>query len=815
VFARIALPVPFSDYYTYGVPSNMRNLIAPGMLVVVPFGRQASIGVVWELTDKSDLPPQKMRDIGALGDPELMVPDDVLQTIRHIYRHYVTTPGMTLKAALPPGTLNRRKLYYYPGPGNPSKPLNGPVRDFVSLINLEPGKWSSSDLRGIKNLDRVEVDALVGDGILTVSPFKLRERASSRGKERWIHALVDAIPESVKPGSSAEKMIMALLERPDGIPVSGLKPLGFTPATATALTKKSLAEYRWYEKKLGELGALKSLPPEEAVILTLWQEAALTRVKEAIDSDRHNGFLLYGVTSSGKTQVYLEAVAYALSKGKSALVLVPEISLTPQIITRFERFLGVTPMVWHSHLSPSERAIVYRAANSGKARIIIGTRSAIFSPLRNLGLIVVDEEQDHSFKQDDPAPRYNARDVALERAKIVGATFLCGSATPSVESYNLVKACRLELLTLPQRVAGFGPPHIELISTAFKAEPKPNEPPVFPRGFRPISEKLYREISIRLKKKEQVIILLNRRGYSSSVVCFDCGWVGKCPDCEIGWTYHKATDKMVCHYCGKEQRGLAACQRCGSLRLSFRSAGTQRLEETIQHLFPDSKAVRLDTDVAAGKWEARNILDDFGRGKYRILFGTQMVAKGHHFPRVGLVGVISADIGLSLPDFRATERVIQLLTQAAGRAGRSSKRADAGYVMVQTLSPENPIFGYLYSSDYLKFLDDEMKIRQALGYPPFRRLILIGSSAVDSAASQKALEMIKDELRPQTSEYNIEILGPVESPIFKRGKLYRHQLLLKVPPELIPADMLSEVVRFSKELKKVSVRIDVDPINFM
>ena len=234
-----------------------------------------------------------------------------------------------------------------------------------------------------------------------------------------------------------------------------------------------------------------------------------------------------------------------------------------------------------------------------------------------------------------------------------------------------------------------------------------------------------------LKKHEQVIILLNRRGYSSAVVCFECGWVGKCPDCEIGWTYHKVGDRMICHYCGREQRGPVNCTRCGSNRLSFRSAGTQRLEETLLKILPKSKVIRLDTDVASGKWQTRDILDDFGDGKYQILLGTQMVAKGHHFPKVTMVGVISSDIGLSLPDFRASERVLQLLTQAAGRAGRSSKKGDPGLVMIQTFSPDNPIYNYLKSNNFLGFLDDELKIRQGLGYPPYKRLALVVVSSTD------------------------------------------------------------------------------------
>jgi primosomal protein N' (replication factor Y) len=822
MFAEIALPVPFRDYYTYRVPTNLEDVILPGMLAVVPFGRQASIGVVWGLSELSSLPSENIRDISALGDPELMISDDILKLARHICDHYVTTPGVVLKSALPPGTLSRKKLYFYPGPARREAGLlrvaggfQEELRSFIALVTERPGALSFSNTGATKEVSKGQIDNLIKAGLIAVSPFKIREKPSPHGKERWIKAKVNSVPPAVRPGTKSEALLGALLMRPDGMRLGDLKSLGLTSASAAALAKKGLIEYEWQEKKIAELGAMKSLPPEKAVVLTLWQEAALERLKSSIDSGRHKGFLLYGVTSSGKTQVYLETVSHALNLGKSALVLVPEISLTPQIIARFERFLGIAPLVWHSHLSPTERAIVYRASNSGRASVIIGTRSAVFCPLRNPGLIVVDEEQDHSYKQDDPAPRYNARDAALERGRLTGATVLLGSATPSVETHYLTKTGQLHLLTLPQRVAGFGSPRVELVSTAFKAEPKANEPPIFPRGFRPISERLYEEITIRLKKKEQVIILLNRRGYSSAVVCFDCGWIGKCPDCDIGWTYHKATDKMVCHYCGRQQRGPVNCQRCGSLRLSFRSAGTQRLEETIKRLLPHVRAIRLDTDVASGKWEARNVLDDFGHGKYQILFGTQMVAKGHHFPRVGLVGVVSSDIGLSLPDFRATERVMQLLTQAAGRAGRSSRRGDPGHVLIQTFSPENPIFDYLKTNDYLRFAEDELKVRNALGYPPFKRLISIVVSSTDITKSRAGASKVKDIVAADSAEYDMEILGPVESPIFKRGRLFRHQMLLKTPSGLKPKVALTKLLEASKELRGIIVRIDVDPVNFM
>jgi primosomal protein N' (replication factor Y) (superfamily II helicase) len=813
MFARLALPFPQSDYFTYRVPSRLASSALSGMLAVVPFRNIASVGVILDLIERSDLPERNIKEIIGLGDPELGVSDEILKLVQHVSQQYVTTPGMVLKAALPPGTMQSRKLYFYPGVTGEYNLTEAALIDFLTQVTTNPGRWSYADLKRFGEVARKDIDELLRSGILTVSPFRTTDTISHRGQERWIKAITDTLAQPPKKGSKSETLLTALLTVPEGLLTSSLTDLGFSNTVAGGLVKKGLAEYIYRPKRIAELGSLKSLPDEKDFELTLWQQSTLKRIQESLDSGNYNGFLLYGVTSSGKTQVYLEAAQHALASGKSVLILVPEISLTPQIISRFERFLEIAPLVWHSHLTPTERLTIFKEAKAGKGKLLIGTRSAIFSPLKNLGLIVVDEEQDHSYKQDDPSPRYNARDLSRERGKISGATVLFGSATPSVESYYLSKTGELEFLTLPQRVAGIGRPEIKIISTAFRPEPKPNEAPIFPRGFRPISEKLYEEITIKLKKHEQVIILLNRRGYSSAVVCFECGWVGKCPDCEIGWTYHKVRDRMVCHYCGREQRGPINCTQCGSTHLSFRSAGTQRLEETLLKILPKSKVIRLDTDVASGKWKTRDILDDFGKGKYQILLGTQMVAKGHHFPRVTMVGVISSDIGLSLPDFRATERVLALLTQAAGRAGRSSKKGDSGLVMIQTFSPDNPVYEYLKSNNFLGFLDDELKIRQSLGYPPYKRLALVVISSVDTLRAQIAANEFKAELG--VGRDDIEVLGPVESPIFKRGKLYRYQLLIKFPPKMAPSELLGGVSDFMKRSKGLFVRIDVDPVSFM
>ena len=815
MFARIAFPIPYIDYFTYLIPDRMSEYLRPGMIVKAPFGNLSAAGVVMGIVEESDVPSADIREIVGLRDPDLSIPSDLLDLVSYTARHYGTTPGMVLKSALPPGALQRRNVFFYPGFDQKEKKHDETVQKFIKKISDQPGRWSFGDLKQFDGITRRTVDSLISRGIISVSPFKTRRDEGPIGKERWLKATVDSIPEKIRLGPKARQLLEALIESGDGIRLSALKDMGFSPSSAATLHRRGLIRYEYRDRKIADIGSLKSLVKEEVLELTLWQRSALEKIEAAVGAGSHKGFLLYGVTSSGKTQVYLEAAKYAIEKGKSVLVLVPEITLTPQIIARFERFLKIAPLVWHSHLSPVERAGMFKAARSGKGRLIIGARSAIFCPLENLGLIIVDEEQDHSYKQDDPAPRYNARDLALKRGQITGAAVVLGSATPSVESYHAAVCGRLDLLTLPQRVAGRGDPKIEIISTAIRPETDRDSRPIFPRGFWPISEALYTELSIKMKRNEQVIILLNRRGYSSSVVCFECGWLGKCPDCDIGWTYYKSRNKVICHYCGIEKKGPAVCATCGSARLSFRGAGTERLEETLRQLLPEAPIKRLDSDVASKKWESRDILDEFGRGEFKILIGTQMVAKGHHFPAVSFVAVIGADTGLSLPDFRATERVLQLLIQASGRAGRSGKKSAPGLVMVQTFSPRSSVFGFLRAHDYIGFLESEMRVREAMGYPPFKRLLQIVISSTNASKASGAARRIKDDIKDSSVDKNIEVLGPAQSPVFKRGKHYRFQLLLKIPL----GDELDSLLRVlngaARQARGFSVKIDVDPVTFV
>lgn len=815
MYARIAFPIPYINYFTYAIPEQLIEHLRPGMIVRAPFGNQSAAGVILEIVEKSDIPSADIREIIGLRDPVLSIPPDLLDLVSYTSRHYGTTPGMVLKSALPPGALQRRKIFFYPGFDRESEAYDEKIHEFINRISDEPGKLSFGDLKRFDGVSRKTVDSLINKGIISVSPFKTGRDEIPIGKEKWLKTMIGSIPENIRLGPKARKLLESLIETKNGIRLSALREMGFSPSSAESLQRRGLIAYEYREREIADIGSLKSLVTEEVFELTLWQRSALEKIEAAVGAGSHKGFLLYGVTSSGKTQVYLEAAKSAIESGKSVLVLVPEITLTPQIIARFERFLKITPLVWHSHLSPVEKVGMFKAARSGRGRLIIGARSAIFCPLKNLGLIIVDEEQDHSYKQDDPAPRYNARDLALKRGQIAKAAVVFGSATPSMESYHAAISGRLDFLTLPQRVAGSGDPRIKIISTAVKPEIGQDSRPIFPRGFWPISEILHTELSIRMKRNEQVIILLNRRGYSSSVVCFECGWLGKCPDCDIGWTYHKSRNKVVCHYCGTEKRGPTVCPNCGSARLSFRGAGTERLEETLRQLFPEAPIKRLDSDAAPRKWESRDILDEFGAGKFKILIGTQMVAKGHHFPAVGFVAVIGADTGLSLPDFRATERVLQLLIQASGRAGRSSRKSAPGTVMVQTFAPRAPIFKFLKAHDYIGFLESEKNVREAMGYPPFKRLIQVFVSSTNPSKASRAAKRMKDDIKDISVDKHIEVLGPAQSPVFKRGKHYRFQIMLKIPLEDELEGVLGILNEAARRARGYSVKIDVDPVTFI
>ncbi|ACF14153.1 primosomal protein N' [Chloroherpeton thalassium ATCC 35110] len=540
--------------------------------------------------------------------------------------------------------------------------------------------------------------------------------------------------------------------------------------------------------------------------LTAAQEPVYEKIRAALQAAAFRTFLLHGVTGSGKTRIYIEAIRETLGAGKSALVLVPEISLTPQIAARFQAFFGDNLRVLHSAMNGSEKFEAWESLKTGKARVALGPRSAVFAPLENLGLVIVDEEHESSYKQFDKPPRYHARDTAIMRAKLEGAVCVLGSATPSFESYYNALSGKYELLTLSERADGAVAPEIKLVHFPKSAKKSQN-----------LSQPLFEEIEKRHASGEQSILFLNRRGFAGSVRCEKCGFIAMCSDCHVPLVYHFQKAHLRCHYCGKVADTLHTCPKCGAKDLTLKSSGTERIEIELGQLFPPDDISRMDLDTTAGKDKHAEILKDFQTGKTKILLGTQMVAKGLDFPNVTLVGVINADIGLTLPDFRASERLFALLLQVAGRAGRGKKQ---GEVFMQVFNLESEVFRFVAKGDYEIFYNYEIESRKELFYPPFSRLAKIEFSGeeeneVASAAADFAKILIRD-LDPES----FDILGPAPAVMAKLKGRYRHQILIKQKGTTLISKKLFRKMQFefrneSKFAAKVRLDIDVDTQSVM
>ena len=546
-------------------------------------------------------------------------------------------------------------------------------------------------------------------------------------------------------------------------------------------------------------GALLELAPP--VALNVWQQAALERIAARVDAGGFEAFLLHGVTGSGKTEVYLHAIRHALGRGRAAIVLIPEIALTPQAADRFRARLGAEVGILHSAMTNAERHDVMLAAARGEIQVVLGARSAVFAPFRNLGLVVVDEEQESSYKQGEK-PRYHARAVALVRGRLEGAAVLLGSATPSLESYHNSRTGKHVLLEIPERVDSRPLPRVHLVDMRDPEE----------RGA-VISRRLLDALAERIDRHEQSILLLNRRGHSNYVQCFGCGGIVHCPYCDISLTYHATDRRLRCHYCNHARPVPSECPGCGNPVQVFRGVGTQQLEQTLHGLLPSARVVRMDLDTTSRRGAHRRILEDFARGEFEVLLGTQMVAKGHDFPGVTLVGVVNADAGVSLPDFRAAERTFHLLAQVAGRAGRGET---PGEVFVQTLCPDHYAIRMAASQDFRSFFDREIDLRKSLRYPPFSRLIEITGLGPERPVLRAAMGEVETALRRAGEREGFAVLGPAPSPIPRLRGRYREQMLIKgALPERRKREILQLLADTSRGAAGVEFQVDVDPANML
>ena len=548
----------------------------------------------------------------------------------------------------------------------------------------------------------------------------------------------------------------------------------------------------------------KNIKQNEKLQLTEEQEKAFKKVKNSIDEHRFEEFLLFGVTGSGKTEVYLQLIQEVLEKNKTAIVLVPEISLTPQMLDRFiARFGKEQIAVLHSKLSVGERHDEWERIKEGKAKIIIGARSAIFAPVNDLGIIIIDEEHDSSYKSES-APKYNAKEIAKKIANENKIPLLLGSATPDLTTYYQAKEQnKITLLELTKRANNSELPQVEIID--LKQE--------LANGNRSmLSMELYQSIEENLKNKLQTILFLNRRGYSTFIMCRNCGYTVKCKNCDISMTYHSYENKLKCHYCGYEEKLVKICPECGSDKIRYFGTGTQKLEQEIQKQFPQAKTIRMDVDTVSKKNSHEEILNKFKNENIDILIGTQMVVKGHHFPKVTLVGVIAADSSLNIDDYRATERTFQILTQVAGRAGREKV---PGKVIIQTYNPDNFSIQEAQQQNYKKFYETEIALRKQLKYPPFCDIIVIGFNSTDEQEIKKVSEEIFLKLEERIDKEQFKIFKPMPSPIDKIQNKYRWRIIIKGNMTKEANKIFNEILKevYQKNYKNTKITIDVNPNN--
>jgi len=817
-YADVAVPVGVRKTFAYSVPAAYRARVSVGTHVLVPFGRKLLTGIV---VGRSAAPPEgdfRIRAIRDVIDAQPAVPEALVELALWVADYYFTAPGEVLRALLPTGS---------PGAGDRRLRLNARVRDLLAGGLRPPGLNRKEELLletlaragelslrqagAVAGLQDVAqwVDACAAHGWLEIEDFVDRARVVE--KTRLVVRALPAEPAIVARLKEPQLQLYRKLESAGtalGLQ-QALRLAGTGPATARSLEKKGLVEIAPVKidripLELTDAGARKVL------VFTPAQREAFDRLRALAAGPGCVRCLLHGVTGSGKTEIYLRLIAEVLASGANAMLLVPEIGLTPMLSRVAASHFPDQVALLHSGMSPGERFDQWNRIRAQAARVVVGTRSAVFAPVEKLRLIVIDEEQDASYKQDE-SPCYHAREVAWQRLQRDGGLLLLGSATPSVETYHLSQdEASMTRLVLPERIEARPLPEVTVtdMSVEFQRHGKKQV----------VSETLRTELAKNLNRGEQSIVLLNRRGYSRSLLCRSCGNVFSCPDCSVSMTYHQQEGRLICHYCGLEAETPSVCNSCGGEYIYFVGVGTEQLEEILRGMFPAARLARVDRDTTRRRGALRKILFDFAGRKLDLLVGTQMLAKGHDFPDVTLVGVIAADAGLSFPDFRSAERTFQLLTQVAGRAGRGTV---PGRVVIQSFYPEHYALQFARRQDYAGFFRHEIEFRNLLGYPPFRSLVQILITDRDAGKGRRTGEKVAEELKKVVSRLevrpNVQVLGPATAPLEKLRGQYRFQVLLKSTP----GAMLPEVLRETfaalgrRKVPLKNIHVDVDPLSLL
>jgi primosomal protein N' (replication factor Y) len=837
LFCDVALAVPLDMVFTYAIPPGMEPVV--GGRVLVPFRQQRLLGIVVELHDR---PPrvktQQIKKVIEALDLSPVLDEQLLKLGKWIADYYLAPIGEVFRSMLPLSAEFKRSVEYRITDegrmalhlagmlGSPARSKRTPEQQLVEFRVLdylaERESVREESLRGAtrvakpllagmvrkKWIAREDVSAardaarLVKVAVLLAAEERAEAAPPSDGRGPRPHTN-PAAPTAKKLNENQQALIEALAALGGRAPVEALRELDVPRTTLGTLARRGLIEI---VDEPQDFTASKLKPRQSPFEFEFSpaQNEALRKIGEAVASRKFSGLLLHGITGSGKTAVYLACMRQVLDAGRSSILLVPEIGLTPAVAADLHQVFGDEVAILHSGLSNAERAEQWHRIRRGEARVVAGTRSAVFAPVNDLALIIVDEEQDSSYKQEE-TPRYHARDVAVMRAKMAGAVVALGSATPSLESYYNAKKNKYALVELPDRVEMRPLPEVEIIDMRQEFQETGQE--------QVISRKLAEEIRERLQKKEQVMVLLNRRGYSPVVLCRACGKTLQCKNCAVSMTHHKREHKMECHYCGHVERIPDKCEHCGSEYVYFVGTGSEKLEELLHGMFPQARIGRLDRDTVRGRDDFEHALNALNEGALDMLVGTQMIAKGHDIHGVTLVGVIGADMALGFPDFRAAERTFQLLTQVAGRAGRGQY---PGKVVLQTYFQEHYAVQFAARHDFAGFYEKELQFRAWMHYPPYSAIanVLIRSEKLDEALTWSG------ELGrwfEKTRHEGIRVLGPAAAPITRLKRDYRYHFILKSPSRekmnaLLRA-MLAEAA--ARKIPRTQVIVDVDAVWLM
>lgn len=788
--------------FHYAIPDSLIDKIKPGCRVIVPFGvsNKRIEAYVMGLTDHVDIPIKRIKEISSLIDEYPLIPDKMLKLVEWMREKYICFYIDAIQTVIPTPIRTKSTSIielieedYEIKKQQHAK--NEKLLDIIEYLEDNDGSASIADLKSYFSDIKLEYFLKKLQDIKLITKKQIIKSKIGKKIDKLLY-INQSINTELNKNAVKQKELLDYIKNNPGVSITKLKTV-YTSCDSsinTLINKNYIniiekEEYRYGESRIYE---------DKRPFLTDAQLNAILQIEKYFGQKKN--VLLHGVTGSGKTEIYLDIIEKYIQRDKDCIILVPEISLTPQMITRFKGRLGDKVAVLHSGLSEGEKYDEWRRIKTGEVKAVVGARSAIFAPFSNLGIIIIDEEHENTYKSEIK-PKYLTREVAEKRSQLEDARLIMGSATPSIESYYRAKMGELGLVELPDRVNGKEMPEVFVVD--MREELKQGNKTIF-------SRLLTDEILQALKDNNQIILFLNRRGHSTFVSCRDCGLVLKCPRCSISLTYHLNENNLSCHYCGLQKTNPKLCPKCGSKNIKYFGVGTQKLEREFQKKFSIKNTLRMDADTTRFKNSHEAILDIFRSGKSKVLLGTQMISKGLDFPNVTLVGVITADTSINLPDFRSAERTFQMIAQVAGRSGRGSKE---GKVVVQTYTPEHYSIKYAQVHDFIGFYNEEIKLRKELIYPPFAHIANIIISGFDEHKLIQAASEIGVYMNAEAKNYpEVEMLGPSTAPLAKIKNKYRWQIILKGTTEQLLRELLQKLVKSKyTDMEGVTVSVDINP----